>query len=157
MWLYENRVIKTLENIPEGTHGFIYETLHKPSGKKYIGKKALRHYLNKKIGKRERAKLQEERREKGMRGRAPLKKKVVKESDWLDYYGSSKEIKELVETSSPEDFERRILMFVSSKKLLTYYETKLLFEKKVLEGDSGNYLNDNILGKFYRKDFLEEE
>jgi len=92
-----------------------------------------------------------------MRGRAPLKKKVVKESDWLDYYGSSKEIKELVETSSPEDFERRILMFVSSKKLLTYYETKLLFEKKVLEGDSGNYLNDNILGKFYRKDFLEEE
>jgi len=35
--------------------------------------------------------------------------------------------------------------------MLTYIETKLLFLKEVLEND--NYLNSNILGSFYRKDF----
>ena len=50
------------------------------------------------------------------------------------------------------DFQRRILHYVQNKKQLTYFECKYLFINEVLENRS-NYINDNILGKFYRKDF----
>ena len=50
------------------------------------------------------------------------------------------------------NFERRILYYVPNKKLLTYFECKYLFINEVLEQD-GVYINDNVLGKFYRKDF----
>ena len=43
-----------------------------------------------------------------------------------------------------------------SKKELTYFECKYLFINEVLEGRSHQYINDNILGKFYRKDFIHE-
>ena len=52
-----------------------------------------------------------------------------------------------------EDFERKILDLVPNKKLLTYYECKHLFINDVLETHSHQFINDNILGKFYRKDF----
>ena len=39
-----------------------------------------------------------------------------------------------------------------TKKLLTYYETQTLFVYRVLE-EPEMYFNDNILGKFFRKDF----
>ena len=52
-------------------------------------------------------------------------------------------------------FVRKILTFVKSKKELTYYECKELFINEVLERDN-QYINDNILGKFFRKDFLNE-
>ena len=46
--------------------------------------------------------------------------------------------------------------FVPNKKLLTYYETKHLFINNVLEDSYSAHINDNILGKFYRKDFKNE-
>ena len=52
------------------------------------------------------------------------------------------------------DFEKRILEYVPSKKLLTYFECKHLFINGVLEQNHEQYLNDNVLGKFYRKDFI---
>jgi hypothetical protein len=47
---------------------------------------------------------------------------------------------------------RIVLRLCKTKKELTYYETKFLFDYNVLENDT--YMNDNILGKFYRKDLL---
>ena len=44
-------------------------------------------------------------------------------------------------------------MFVNNKKLLTYYECKFLFKYGVLEHPL-EYFNDNILGKFFTKDFM---
>ena len=55
-----------------------------------------------------------------------------------------------------ENWEKRILEFVPNKKLLTYYETKHLFINNVLEDNYSTHINDNILGKFYRKDFANE-
>jgi hypothetical protein len=49
--------------------------------------------------------------------------------------------------------KKKILDLVPNKKLLTYYECKHLFINDVLETYSHQYINDNILGKFYRKDF----
>lgn len=151
-WLHEGRLITEISDMPEGTYGFIYEVLHKPTGKKYIGKKVLYFERNVKLGKRALEELKAERKAAGIGGRVPQKKKVVKESDWKDYYGSHEEIKRLVKESDPEDFTRRILQFVPEKKLLTYYECKYLFINSVLD-ERNNYINDNILGKFYRKDF----
>ena len=154
-WTFQGRLITDIKDMPEGTYGFIYETLHKPSGLKYIGKKVLYFERNKRLGKRALAALKEERKAKGIGGRVPLKQKVVTESDWKDYYGSHPTILKYVKESKDlrKDFERRILDYVPNKKLLTYFECKHLFINGVLETFSHQYINDNVLGKFYRKDF----
>ena len=153
-WSYNGKLITEISDMPEGTYGFIYEVYHQPSGMRYIGKKVLYFERNKRLGKRALEALREERKAKGIGGRVPAKKKVIKESDWKDYYGSHKDIIKLIKQEKQFEFERRILTFVPNKKLLTYYECKYLFIKEVLESDN-NYINDNILGKFYKKDFNE--
>jgi|TARA_B100000035_G_scaffold313635_1_gene327806 hypothetical protein len=151
-WTYQNRIVTSIDDMPEGTYGFIYETYHKPTGKRYIGKKVLYFERNKKLGKKALQLLKEERKAKGIGGRVPLKQKVITESDWKDYYGSHKDIIKLTKEGELENFVRKILCFVPNKKLLTYYECKYLFINEVLE-QQDVYINDNILGKFYRKDF----
>lgn len=150
-WRYKDQLITEISDMPEGTYGFIYRVIHLPTKKKYIGKKVLFFERNVKLGKRETEQLKEERRSQGIGGRVPSKKKVIKESDWKDYYGSQTEIKSLVKSSKPEDWTREILEFVPTKKLLTYYEIKHIFINDALEDP--DFYNDNILGKFYKKDF----
>jgi len=152
-WRFKDRLITEIEDMPEGTYGFIYKVVHLPTKKKYIGKKVLFFERNVKLGKRELEALKEERKAAGIGGRVPAKKKVVKESDWKTYYGSQEEIKKLARTSKPEDWTREILDFVPTKKLLTYYEIKHIFKNDALE--DSDFLNDNILGKFYQKDFIK--
>tara|TARA_R100001163_G_C5061892_1_gene198836 strand:+ start:1832 stop:2320 length:489 start_codon:yes stop_codon:yes gene_type:complete len=154
-WTYKGLLITSIDDMPKGTYGFIYKVVHKTSGKKYIGKKVLYFERNKRLGKRALEALKEERAKKGIKGRVPLKQKVITESDWKDYYGSHAEIKKLLEKDGPMSFTKQILSYVKSKKELTYYECKELFINEVLERDN-EYINDNILGKFYRKDFLNE-
>lgn len=152
MWLYKNEVINSIDEMPDGTYGFIYQVTHLPSNRKYIGKKVLYFERNVRLGKKELQALKEERKAKGIGGRPPAKKKVVKESDWETYYGSQNEIKELVKNGKESDFKREILKFVDNKKHLTYFECKYLFIYEVLENNN-EYINDNILAKFYSRDF----
>ena len=153
-WVYQGRVITSIKDMPEGTYGFIYEVIYKPTDVRYIGKKVLYFERNKRLGKKALAALREERSKQGLRGRVPIKQKVVTESDWKDYFGSQKEIVTLSkEDNAGENWEKRILEFVPNKKLLTYYETKHLFKNDVLENQYSAHINDNILGKFFRKDF----
>ena len=152
-WAYQGRVITSIKDMPEGTYGFIYEVIYKPTDVRYIGKKVLYFERNKRLGKKALKALQEERSKQGLRGRTPTKQKVITESDWKDYFGSQKEILTLSKKdNSSKNWEKRILQFVPSKKLLTYYETQALFTYRVLEEDN-KWFNDNILGKFFRKDF----
>ena len=153
-WSYQGRVITSISDMPKGTYGFIYEVIYKPTDTRYIGKKVLFFERNKRLGKKALEALKEERAEKGLRGRVPLKQKVVSESDWVSYFGSQKEILTLSkEDNAGENWEKRILQFVPNKKLLTYYETKYLFKNGILEDKDSSHINDNILGKFFRKDF----
>jgi hypothetical protein len=145
-WLYENKEINTLEDFPEGIFGFIYKVTYIPTNIAYIGKKSLHHTLNKKLGKKELAELPI------TRGRTKTTKQIIKESDWKTYYGSAKPILELLKEKKHDEFNREILQFVNNKKLLTYYECKYLFKYGVLEHPT-LYFNDNILGKFFTKDF----
>jgi len=153
-WTYQGRVITSIKDMPEGTYGFIYEVRYKPTDVRYIGKKVLYFERNKRLGKKALAALREERSKKGLRGRVPIKQKVITESDWKDYFGSQKEIVTLSQQDNAgENWEKRILEFVPNKKLLTYYETKHLFSNGILEDKHSAHINDNILGKFFRKDF----
>jgi hypothetical protein len=149
MWLHKGKVINSIEDMPQGTFGFIYITTHKPSGVSYIGKKSLYHNVKRKLTKKELA-------EQTGRGRKPTTQVVQKESDWKTYYGSTKQIVELIKGGKQEDFTREILQFVFNKKLLTYHECKYLFSYGVLEQPQ-KYFNDNILGKFFTKDFATQE
>lgn len=150
-WRYKDQLITEISDMPEGTYGFIYRVTHLPTKKKYIGKKVLFFKRNVKLGKKETEQLKEERKSQGIRGRVPGKKEVIKESDWKTYYGSQTEIKDLVKKSKPEDWSRDILEWCSNKKMLTYWETSYLFKEDVLRDP--DYLNSNIAGTHYRKDF----
>ena len=145
MWLYKNEEIKSLEDFPPSTFGFTYRVTHIPTGKMYIGKKVLQFTRKARLTKKDLAIYE------GQPGRKPTYKQVVKESDWKTYYGSNKELLELLKNEPKENFKREILNLVSTKKLLTYEETKALFLYSVLEKPE-EYFNDNILGKFYTKD-----
>jgi hypothetical protein len=145
-WLYNKKVIDKIEDFPQDSFGFIYITTHKPSGVSYIGKKSLYHNVKRKLTKKELA-------EQTGRGRKPTTQVVQKESDWKTYYGSAKPILEILKEGKHDDFTREIIQIVNNKKLLTYYECKYLFKYGVLENPV-EYFNDNILGKFFRKDFI---
>ena len=147
MWLYNNKEISLIEDMPVGTYGFIYMTTHISTGVSYIGKKSLFHNVKRKLTKKELAEMPI------TRGRKVTTEVVQKESDWKTYHGSAKPILELLKAGKQDEFKREILHFVNSKKLLTYYECKYLFKYGVLENPL-EYFNDNILGKFYIKDFI---
>ena len=145
MWLYNGQSINSLEDLSQDAFGFIYVTTHIPSGKAYIGKKSLYHNIKKKLTKKEIA-------EQTGPGRKPTTKVVQKESDWKTYFGSAKPILEIIKEGKQDEFKREILKVVDNKKLLTYYECKYLFMMGVLEYPE-SYFNDNILGKFFTRDF----
>jgi hypothetical protein len=144
MWLHNNKVVETIEDIPANTFGFIYITTHIPSGISYIGKKSLYHNVKRKLTKKELA-------EQTGRGRKSTTETIQKESDWKIYYGSEDFIKQKIKEKKQDEFKREIIHFVGNKKMLTYFECKYQFMYGVIENE--NYLNSNILGKFYKKDF----
>jgi hypothetical protein len=127
--------------------GYIYMTSFLDVNRQYIGKKNFFHNTNVKLGKKELANLPT------ARGKKPSKKKVTKESDWKTYYGSSQEVKDLLKITPKDRVIRSVLHICKSKKELTYYECKYLFQYGVLEPES-KYINDNILGKFFKKDLI---
>ena len=144
-WVYNSKPITNLNDFPKDTFGFIYIVKNNDTNKSYIGKKVLYHNKKVKLGKKEVAELT------GV-GRKPTTKIVTKESDWESYYGSNKEVIQLIKDGKQALFTRTIIKLASNKKLLTYYETQALFTYKVLEHPESFY-NDNILGKFFTKDF----
>ncbi len=145
MWLYKNKVINKLEDLPEDTFGFIYKITNKTDGKFYIGKKQIMSQTNVKLGKKELEALPTQR------GKKPSKKLVIKESNWVDYMGSNKFLLEDVKNLGENKFMKEIIIICPNKKLLTYWELATQCRYDVLQVNS---YNDNLLGKFYRKDFL---
>ena len=145
MWLYKNKVINKLEDLPEDTFGFIYKITNKIDGKFYIGKKQIMSQTNVKLGKKELEALPTQR------GKKPSKKLVIKESNWVDYMGSNKFLLEDIKNLGEKKFLKEIIIICPNKKLLTYWELATQCRYDVLQVNS---YNDNLLGKFYRKDFL---
>jgi len=141
-WLLENKEVTGVEQFPSGSIGFVYKITNNKTGKFYIGKKILENKNKKPLTKKEQAAWDKP-------GRIPKKKLVVSESNWAEYYGSSKPLLEDLKTLGKENFTREIIRVCKTKKELSYYETFYQFEFKVLHVDS---YNENVLGKFFRKD-----
>ena len=116
-WIYDKKIIDSIEGFPEDCVGFVYEILHKPSGLKYIGKKILRNKV----------------KYPPLKGKK-RKRVFYKESNWKEYYGSSLKFKQLVTESKnlKEDFERHILILCQNKAQMNYYEQKFQMDKNVL-------------------------
>lgn len=144
-WTLKGREVKHIKDFPEGAIGFIY-ILHFSNGKKYIGRKSLYSYTKRNFGKRELALITDKRKK--------TYEIVKKEMKWQTYEGSKKEIKNLKDEGI-NIVKKEILKVCFTLKQMTYYETQCLFSYGVLEGE--DYYNDNILGKFYKRDLTDEE
>jgi endonuclease SegE-like protein len=146
-WKFKNRTINSIEDIPEGVVGFIYEIVNltkKAKGEepfKYIGKKLLYSETTKIISKKEKLETGNNRKKK---------KKVVKESNWLLYTGSNDPLN--LDIANGDKIQRTILEYTFSKRSTTYLEQKYLFVKEVLE--KNEYYNICIGYSFFKGNLL---
>lgn len=145
--LPSSKVIASINDMPPNVHGFIYR-IRFVDGTQYIGKKNI--YSTRTLKARQDGKPHPNTIDNIWRntGKGYRQKfDVVKvESDWKIYCGSSKQCKIRV-----PDY-REILDYAYNKYQLTYREAEALFFHQVLEDEI--YLNDNILGSFYRSEDL---
>jgi len=112
MWLYNEQ---ELNETPEEFQGFVYRITELDTGMMYIGKK---FFWKPKILPKNKT------RKRRVRTRV--------ESDWRDYYGSNKLVKQLVEEKGRDNYKREILRLCKTKGECSYYEAKLQFENDVL-------------------------
>lgn len=102
-WLFEGKEFEP----PDWAYGFIYLIVNNSNGKKYIGRKFLTKAGYKQV--------------KGKR------KKIRKESDWADYYGSSPQLQKDVEEFGKDNFTRTIIRLCKTRGECNYMEAKLIF------------------------------
>ena len=137
-WIYQGKEFNEL-CIPEHGIGFIYSMTAIIDGKSvaYIGKKNFFANIKKPLGKKALALTTDKRLKKYTRELKP---------DFMNYYSSNITLKEAHKAGVM--IKREILRICYSQTELTYQEAKALFIEEVLENDM--YLNQNILGKFYK-------
>jgi len=129
MWYYNN---EPYEDTPEEYQGFVYQITDLVTGKKYIGKKFFWKPKTLPVTKTRKRRV-----------------KTRTESDWRSYYGSSKEVKELVESQGQDKFKREILRLCKTKGECSYYEAKYQFDFEVLFRD--DYYNELISCKIHSR------
>jgi hypothetical protein len=129
MWFYND---KEFDLTPEDYQGFVYMITELDTDKKYIGKKYF--WKPKTLPKTKSRKRR-------------IKTRV--ESDWKIYYGSSKEVKQLVETRGEDKYKREILKLCKTKGECSYYEAKYQFQYDVLLSD--DYYNELISCRIHSK------
>ena len=129
MWLYNGKEF-TSEMIGDNV-GFVYVITNNTDGKMYVGKKQ----------------FQSKTKLPPLKGKK-RKRIVIKESDWMSYYGSSELVKELVESQGCDAFKREILHLCTSKGEMSYLELIEQVERKVLLSD--DYYNSIIQVRIHR-------
>lgn len=115
-----------------GWNSFVYRITNLKTGQIYIGQKRLNFVRHKRI--------------KNSRYR----RKIVKKSDWEEYYGSSKSLHHDIEKFGVENFKREIIRLCSRKSEANYYEMKeQMINDVLLRPDL--YYNDYVGGRISRK------
>ena len=115
-WMYDEKLIHTIDDIGVGFIGFVYIITNKVDGRKYIGKKQL--YSTKTTYKTVTLKT-------GLKKKKKIKSRVC--SGWMSYYGSNTELQQDVEKHGVENFERKILRFCTTLGEMSYWETYEIF------------------------------
>ena len=131
-WVYKNTTF-TSNDIGD-FFGFVYRITNLQTGKQYIGRKYFYQFRK-------------------PRGKS---RKVKSESDWKKYYGSSDELTADRKSIGNECFKREIISLHTTKGWVKYEETRQLFLNNVLS-ENENYYNSNILGRYMRKDYYNEQ
>lgn len=108
--------------------GFVYEIEDLHNHRKYIGKKLF--WTTQKL--------------------PPLKGKTRRrhrrtQSAWRDYYGSNRALQEQLALLGPTQFKRNILVLCYSKTDMSYWETRIQFDRNVLSDPQ--YYNEIIACK----------
>ena len=135
-WIYNGECLKVE---PEGYYGYSYLITDILNKKVYVGKKAFTHKKKTKLSKK--AKLLPENK-----GKRVIK--GTKDSGWLKYFGSSKELNEQVKLLGEKNFKREILEFATSKSDLTLKEIEAQVKYNVLRVNS---YNNWIGGRVYKR------
>ena len=129
MWTFKK---EEYNNTPEDYQGFVYQITELDSNKKYIGKKNFWKPKTLPITKS---------RKRRVRTRT--------ESNWKEYYGSSEEVRRLVESRGQDKFKREIIRLCKTKGEMSYYEAKMQFDNDVLFRE--DYYNNFIGCKIHAK------
>ena len=114
-WYYNNQLFSTP---PEEYAGFVYEIHDTLNQRYYIGKKLF--WTTKKLPP--------------LKGRKNKRHKRV-ETDWQSYYGSCDELNAERKIIGNQHFARKILVLCANKTQMSYFETKMQFDRDVLFKD----------------------
>ena len=96
-------------------YGYVYRITNLVNGHDYVGRK----YFN------------TVRKLKPLMG-FKRKRKVIKETDWKEYWGSSKRFLEDIEKHGKHNFKREIICLCDTRGQTNYMEAKIQFEEDVL-------------------------
>lgn len=129
MWYYKGEEF-TSEMIGDYI-GFVYIITDKSNDRKYIGKKL----------------LMSKRRLPPLKGQKRRRTKIV-ETDWKKYFGSSEEVKLMVEEKGADNFHREILHLCLKKGELGYLELYEQITRHALLKD--DYYNGIVQAKIHR-------
>ena len=134
-WTYKGTAF-TSDDIGD-QFGYVYRITNIQSGKQYIGRKYFVQKRTPRGGGRRR----------------------TSESNWKQYWGSSKELNADRKRLGSDTFSREILSTHATAGRVNYEETRQLFINNVLTEalDNGEpaYYNSNILGRYYKKDYFD--
>ena len=136
-WLYKGTTF-TSDDIGD-QFGFVYRITNNQSGKQYIGRKYF---------------VQKRKPRGGGRRR-------TSESNWKQYWGSSKELNDDRKRLGTDTFSREIISTHATAGRVNYEETRQLFINNVLtealENGEPAFYNSNVLGRYYKKDYFDSE
>ena len=130
-WTYNNKPFDS--DMIRDYIGFVYEVYDTEAKMKYIGKKKFWSKVTK----------------PPLKGKKN-KRRSLKESDWKDYYGSSEEVKSLVENTGEWRFKRKIIRLCKTLGEMSYYEMKEQLDNDVLLKPN-EYYNAFVGGKIHRR------
>lgn len=124
-WYMNGQPFEADEATLEKYVGFVYLIEEKDTGMKYVGKKLFHRSKT----------LQPTKTRK-------RKRKVLVESDWKTYFGSSTTVQARLKELGPDGYHREILHLCESKGECSYMEAKEQFDRDVLRRD--DYYNGII-------------
>jgi hypothetical protein len=130
VWHYNG--VEFTEDLIDKSFGFVYCITNLSNDRKYIGKK-----LFTKSGRKQ------------TKGKI---KKVRVTSDWLDYYGSNKELQEDVVKNGADTFHREILYLCATRSECSYRETQEIFSRGALLTE--DYYNSWVTCKIHKAHVL---
>ena len=126
-WTYNGKEIRTIEDTPEGSIGFVYLVTNTTTNKWYVGRKTFRAKRKKKLTKKEKS-LPENSRKK-------YKMVDHEYKGWQSYTGSNDLLNKDINEKGHK-YKKEILRWCFTKAELTFYEGR-----EIVCGDA--LLDDN--------------